>query len=223
MVIKMEKEAVHKPDILKKLKEGKKLGKDQFIIFILAGILLLIIALPTSTNSGKKPEKSGILDSSSGKMEVTETAAGEEKIESDYKKTETEEYESYLENKLEQVISMMEGAGKVKVTVTISTSSEKVVEKDMPTVRNNTSENDAEGGVRNVNEVDCREETVYIKDSDGSSSPYVVKTIQPLIEGVVVVAQGADRPEVSKNITEAIVALFDMEPHKIKVVKMKSE
>ena len=51
----------------------------------------------------------------------------------------------------------------------------------------------------------------------------MVKTLQPVVEGVVVVAQGGDRPEVSKNITEAIVALFDIEPHKIKIVKMKSE
>ena len=51
----------------------------------------------------------------------------------------------------------------------------------------------------------------------------MVKTLQPVIEGVVVITQGGDRPEVCRNITEAIVALFDIEPNKIKVVKMKSE
>ncbi|MDE7014985.1 MAG: stage III sporulation protein AG, partial [Kineothrix sp.] len=76
---------------------------------------------------------------------------------------------------------------------------------------------------RNINEWKQEEETVYTRQNDGSSTPYVVKTLQPLIEGVVVVAQGGDRPEVRRNITEAIVALFDIEPHKIKVVKMKSE
>ena len=135
----------------------------------------------------------------------------------------TEEYERYMENKLEQAISAMEGAGKVKVMVTVSSSEELVVEKDIPITRSDTQENDSEGGNRNVNEYKQEEETVYSRQSDGGSAPYVVKTLQPLIEGVVVVAQGGDRPEVRRNITEAIVALFDIEPHKIKVVKMKSE
>ena len=128
-----------------------------------------------------------------------------------------------MENKLEQAISAMEGAGKVKVMVTVSSSEELVVEKDIPITRSDTQENDSEGGKRNVNEYKQEEETVYSRQSDGGSAPYVVKTLQPLIEGVVVVAQGGDRPEVRRNITEAIVALFDIEPHKIKVVKMKSE
>lgn len=217
-----ETEGKQKNGIFTKIKNGKKPGKDQFVIFILVGILLIIIALPTSGTAGKT-EKTGIGSSKTGQTDSGQTGSpvGENAV--DEKKTETEEYADYLENKLEQVISMMEGAGKVKVTVTISSSSEKIVEKDMPTVRNNTSENDAEGGIRNVNEMDCQEETVYTKESDGGSAPYVVKTIQPLIEGVAVVAQGADKPEVRNNITDVIVALFDIEPHKIKVVKMKSE
>lgn len=209
--------------ILKRLREGKKPGKDQFIIFILAGILLIVIALPTSDRSGKKAEKSGIWDSTADKIDSTKAPSDTEEIPLGDKKTETEEYADYLENKLEQVISEMEGAGKVKVTVTISASREKVVEKDMPTVKNDTLENDSEGGTRSISGMDCKEETVYTKESDGSESPYVVKTIEPVVEGVAVVAQGADRPGVSKNITDMIVALFDVEPHKIKVVKMKSE
>ena len=126
-----------------------------------------------------------------------------------------------MENKLEQAISAMEGAGKVKVMVTVSSSEELVVEKDIPITRSDTQETDSEGGNRNVNEYKQEEETVYSRQSDGGSAPYVVKTLQPLIEGVVVVAQGGDRPEVRRNITEAIVALFDIEPHKIKVVKIR--
>ena len=91
----------------------------------------------------------------------------------------------------------------MKVIVTVSASKELVVEKDMPVTRSNTVENDSEGGSRNVNELNSMEETVYDRKSDGTSSPYVVKTLQPLVEGVVVIAQGGDRPEVKKNITES--------------------
>lgn len=199
-----------------------KMRKDQFVICILAGILLVIMAMPSTEKKNSNASKYGIWDSDASIIEEKAKEETEETGQSE-KFGDAEEYESYMENKLEQAISAMEGAGKVKVMVTVNTSRELVVEKDVPITRNGTQESDSEGGNRNINEWEQEEETVYTRQNDGSSTPYVVKTLQPLIEGVVVVAQGGDRPEVRRNITEAIVALFDIEPHKIKVVKMKSE
>lgn len=216
-------ETEKKKGLLQKIKNGKKPGKDQFVICILTGILLLIIAVPTSEKNGGNISESGIWDEQTVKIEESSKTGRADAKEEIEKIDSTEEYERYMENKLEQAISVMEGAGKVKVMITVSASKELVVEKDMPVTRSNTVENDSEGGSRNVNEYGSTEETVYSKESDGSACPYVVKTLQPVVEGVVVVAQGGDRQEVRKNITEAIVALFDIEPHKIKIVKMKSE
>ncbi len=209
-------------NIINKVKKYKKPGKDQFIIFILLGILLIIIAIPTTEENNKNMYKSGLLDQKTDKME-TESIQSENTYVSDQNEDEIDAYEKRLENRLEQAITVMEGAGKTKVIVMVNSSSEDIVEKDRPEVKSDIVESDAEGGNRSTNEIDYQEETVYRKESDGSSSPYVVKTLQPAIEGVVVIAQGGGRQEVKKNITEAIVALFDIEPHKIKVVKMKSE
>jgi stage III sporulation protein AG len=44
-----------------------------------------------------------------------------------------------------------------------------------------------------------------------------------VVEGVSVVAQGGGDSQIQKNITEVIQALFGIEAHKIKVVKMKQE
>lgn len=218
-----EKKAGKKSGLAEKIIKGKKPGKDQFVICILAGILLLVIAMPVSKSSGGKASESGLTETVSGIMEEKGGAQDDISYENDEKIENAEEYERYMENKLEQAMMSMEGAGKVKVIVTVNTSKETVVEKDLPVKRNHVLENDSEGGSRSSNELEETEETVFYKRSDGTSAPYVVKTLQPVVEGVVVVAQGAERPEVSKNITEAIVALFDIEPHKIKVVKMKSE
>ncbi len=212
--------------MLQKIREGKKPGKDQFVICILTGILLLVIAMPTAGKNGGKAAESGIWDSQTDTMEESgeaERADSNGKTEKTEKIGSAEEYERYMENKLEQAISAMEGAGKVKVMITVNTSKELVVAKDKPETRSDTTENDSEGGSRTVSGLDSEDETVYRKESDGSSSPYVVKTLQPVIEGVVVITQGGDRPEVRKNITEAVAALFGIEPNKIKVVKMKSE
>ena len=41
------------------------------------------------------------------------------------------------------------------------------------------------------------------------------------VTGILVAAQGADNSVVSRNIVEAVMALFQVEAHKIKVMKMK--
>ena len=57
--------------------------------------------------------------------------------------------------------------------------------------------------------------------SDGSrNEPYVVKTLAPQIEGVLVIAQGAGNGTVSRTIVEIAQALFGVEAHKVRVVKM---
>ncbi len=56
--------------------------------------------------------------------------------------------------------------------------------------------------------------------SSGNNEPFVVKTLLPQVEGVVVVAQGAGTGNINKSITDVVQALFDVEAHKVKVVKM---
>ncbi len=45
----------------------------------------------------------------------------------------------------------------------------------------------------------------------------------PQVEGVVVACEGGDRASVQAEISAAVQALFDLEPHKIKVCKMASQ
>ena len=67
---------------------------------------------------------------------------------------------------------------------------------------------------------DTQEETVF-EDTENGSSPYVVKELSPVVKGVLVVCEGGDDPVVVQNISESIMALFSIESHKIKVVRMK--
>ncbi len=64
--------------------------------------------------------------------------------------------------------------------------------------------------------------TVYTVDDRGQDIPYVVMTIAPDVEGVVVIAQGGGTLSVQENIIEAIQVLFDIDANKIKIVKMKN-
>ena len=190
------------------LKEFVK-NKNNLIIIVLAGVLLMIIAWPV-----KKETK---INNTSNTNKVTES----EDL-SDKENTEMveEEYVDRMEKKVEEILCNMEGAGQVKVVITIRSSTEKVVEKDLPVNRSNTTEEDAEGGKRTVNNVDAQENTVY-SQTGNDSQPYVIKTVSPQVEGVLVLAEGAGSGEVSKNISDAIQVLFGIEAHRIKVIKLE--
>lgn len=202
--------------------------RDNLIILVLSGILLFIIALPAKDHSA---------DATSGRTDRADSAMTGESIlgqsfglegsfdtaqdSSSQKSFSEEDYCTYLEEKLKDTLSGMSGVGKVQVMITLKSSEELVVEKDKPVSRSSTNEQDSQGGSRINNQVDSSETTIY-KTQGSDSEPYVVKTLLPEVEGVVVVAQGAGNGDVNKSITEIVQALFNVEAHKVKVVKMQT-
>lgn len=203
-----------------KKKLAEKFTRDNFLILLLAGVLLLVIVWPvkeedknadTGIQSGQWDSKEDIMDLQSdilqNKSENTKEAGGEWYA-----------YASYLEDSLEGLLSTMDGVGKVKVMITLKNSGEAVVEKDKSTSRGSTTEVDSAGGSRNTADISDQEETVYV----GSDVPYVTQRLAPSVEGVLVSAQGGGDARIVQNITEAIQALFGVESHKIKVVKMNT-
>lgn len=203
-----------------------KIGKDRLAICILGGLLLFVISLPVEkkTDQTKKEDKSvqSVETGQKKNPEGNQTLNKETTADRDWENS-GEEYGRLLSAEVEDILKYMEGVGRVKVLVTMETSKEAVVEKDSPYTRSNTLETDSEGGTRNIADMENKEETVYVTDSQGNKTPYVVKEMAPLVKGIVVVAEGGGKSEVKESITEALVALFDLEPHKIKVVKMRGD
>jgi len=176
---------------LKKYHMEKWFRKDNLIVMVLAGILLAVIAIPTKEEENREEERQTMLQLES-EIGAINYEAPEEPAE---KQEDTLDYVSKLEQKLEALLSKIEGAGEVYVMIALQESEELVVEKD----RGEESEN-----------------TVY--QSEGNSAiPYVIKTIYPKVEGVAVVAEGAGTGRVTQHITEVVQALFNLEPHKVKV------
>ena len=115
------------------------------------------------------------------------------------------------------MLEAVRGLGEVEVMVTLESSEEKIVEKDMTAERSNTEEQDAAGGARTVNTSNTEYRTIYREDTGGD--PFVVKTITPKVEGVLVVAEGAGKGNMAGEITQIIQALFGVEAHRIKVLE----
>ena len=176
----------------------KQWDKTQWTILILAGILLMVIAIPTE----EKRDREVTLEEWEENVCLNEECYAES-------------LERWLQNKL----SKIEGAGRVEVMITLENYGESVVEKDNADSTSRRVQEGAEG--RNTTE-ETREvhmETVY-QDADRGKEPFVGSEKTPKIAGVLVVAQGADKTAVKQNISDAVMALFQIDVNRIKVVKM---
>lgn len=175
-----------------------KSRKNSWLILLLVGILLVVIALPTSERETEAPEKKG----------------GDESLALDGQWSE-DSYEQLLERRLEETLAKVKGVGKNSVMITLSASAENVVEKD----REISSESTKEGENADASKRSTSSETSVYAGGTGDETPYVSKQLSPKIQGVLVVAEGGDDPVVVENITEAVQALFGVDTHKIKVMK----
>ena len=113
-----------------------------------------------------------------------------------------ESYKDTLEEQLTGLIGQMDGAGKTSVMLTMADEGYTYVDKN--TVTDETK----------------KEETTVVYDAGESEEPYVICQEKPKVKGVVIVAEGADSPQVVSEIKDAVMSLFDIEAHRVIVVKM---
>ena len=170
---------------------GKK-GKSRYIIIALAaGVILLLLS--GTGNTAK--EKSA--------------AASEEKITAaDFSLEDQEE-------KIEKILSEVDGAGKVRVMLTLKTGTEQIIAQDTETVEESDISDDGSGS-----RTETKMTTVILSEDDGESA-VPLKYIYPEYMGAVVLAEGAGADSVKLKLTEAVSSLTGLGADKITVIKMK--
>ena len=129
----------------------KGMTKQQWIVILLLGLLLSVIALPVSKKSST-PKQTILMDNSTQS---------------------TDEIQSSLEHRLQNILENVEGVGEVKVML--------MTEEQQGIYRSGETE----------------------------------------VRGVLIAAEGASDPVVVQKIQQAVMALFQIEAHKIKIMKMK--
>lgn len=179
----------------------RKWDKSQWTILILAGVLLMVLAIPT------------------GERKSGEAAAEGPVREEGEESRPQEDYARKMETRLKKALSKVDGAGKVDVMITLADAGESVVEKDVSRDSSDLSEADREGGSRTQKNAQVTQSSVYAEEG-GGKQPFVGREMTPKIAGVLVVAEGGEDTAVKKNISEAVMALFQIDVNRIKVVKM---
>lgn len=128
--------------------------------------------------------------------------------------------ENNLEEKLENILTKLNGVGKVNVLITYSESNQVIAMYNENSKESTTEEEDTSGGKRTIQEVDTSKDIAY-KEENGNKIPVTEKIIMAKIEGAVIIAEGAKDASVKTNIVQAVEAVTGLATHKIQVFEMK--
>lgn len=153
--------------------------KNKFV-FLILGIGLVLLLLPPFNHS--EEEKVVIPESTANILSV--------------------------EDQLSQILSYVQGAGKVQVMLSIASGEETLYQTD----DNHSTDAD---------HASVKSDTVTITGSDRSEIGLIRQINPPVYSGAIVVCQGADNPSVRFAVVEAVSKITGLGSDKISVLKMK--
>ena len=176
----------------------KDFGTEKIILIAIAGVILLLANFSewrtTSSKTKQKEEKS---------VQISQNDA----------------YVEALENKLVHILENVDGVGKAEVMITLKSSRESVLNKDVSEETQTEEEKNSE--TQKINRSQKKDEETILSDSSGNSAPYVVKELEPEIAGIIISCEGADNKVVAASVLEAAQVLFGVSANHIKVLKME--
>lgn len=192
------------------LSELKKIGFLRLGLLAVAAIILIICSLPQNqlSNLNQAGTYSNQAQSMGSSLDTSLFS-----------------YEHELENRLEQILGGMEGITSVDVMITLSATSEKVLEKSIQLEENKQEieKGSGESLEKSVTSSLSKKNEALLTGNTSGSMPYIIKEMSPSIQGVVVAARGNITQTKIREISEAVQALFGIEAHKIKVIEKKSQ
>lgn len=121
-----------------------------------------------------------------------------------------------MEGRLEEVLSEVQGAGRVTVRITLVSGPRYDYAINVST--NERQVREGSEANRTTEERTREDNLVLVQGGGGQQQPVVVEERQPQVQGVLVVADGAVKPEVQWALTRAVQTLLNVAPHQIEVL-----
>jgi len=180
--------------MFKNLNEKDK-KKIYSLLAIITGCIVLIIAL-SSIPGASKPSSNDKKEESIGQQSK-----------------EVLDEEQRLEARLESILTNISGVGNVDVLITFESSEQIEPAFNSNSTTEKTEEKDSQGGERVV----TTESTNKTMVTSNGASPVVIKTTDPSIKGVLVVAEGANDPDVKQSLYKAVQTSLQIPGHKVEV------
>lgn len=125
-------------------------------------------------------------------------------------------YAENIERKLEDILGLIKGIGDVKVMVTLEDTAERIPAINTTESKESTKEKDAQGGTREVLKGDSTKEVVT-SGGNGQDTLIVIKEVKPNVKGVIVVAQGAENPQLKEKVYRAVKTVLGISGNRVEV------
>ena len=121
-------------------------------------------------------------------------------------------YEKEMETRLTEILSRIQGVGRVEVVLTLKQgeASHYLIDRDLST---NIKE---EGST-----TEQSEKAVIISKGSSYDEPIVTHKDYPLFQGALIVCEGGGDAQIKLQLTQAVAALTNLSSHNITILKMK--
>lgn len=187
--------------VTKKTEGNNKKNIENLVVFLILLIITVIAINMIWSKDEDQPEE----EEASYKVLASENS----------NITENTEYD--LQTELEDILSKMDGIGKVDVLITYSQTSTVVPmysETESSTV---TEETDSGGGTRKQESSNLNKEVI----TDGDNKAVTQTVILPKVEGAIVIAEGGGNATIKANIIQAVSAVTGLATYKVQVFEMQ--
>lgn len=200
-----------KDKIIKEIKKifAQKQLKNLVAVCIVLGFILIAmnVLLPSS-----KSLTSNKISEVTAQENVKNTPTSNE--------TDEKSYEDQQKIDLKNILKKMNGVGDVEVMMSFDNGEKKVPAYDTNAQKSTTEETDNQGGKR-VNNQNTDSSKIVMTTSDGNNEPFILTTYKPKINGVIILAEGAENSKTKYEIEQAVSKLYNLSLDKVNVYSMK--
>ena len=169
---------------------NRKKTIENLVVFVII-LIIVLLSINVIWNKDKKEDNKSTIDENKKLATIEENSKDDNSLTSE---------------KLENILSKINGVGKVKVYITYSQTSQIIPIYNEDISRKDTQEEDTQGGTRKVVETDTKKEVVYDEKS-GSKTIITQSIVSPKIEGAIVTAEGGNNTNTKANIIQAVEAV----------------
>lgn len=125
-----------------------------------------------------------------------------------------------LEERLSDMVSQIDGAGRSCVMITMDSTREAVYAQDLRETQDSSTS--SESGRTTESGNTSREQTHVLVDKGSGEEPLVEKQIEPQVRGVMILCEGAENPVVEQRVTEAVKTVLGIPASRICVEKISN-
>ena len=123
------------------------------------------------------------------------------------------------EEKIYNLVSSIQGVGEAQVWVTLESGAEYVYLQEEIRNTDTTKDYNSEG-VKTLRDKDNSEQKYILVNKNGEEQPLLQKQLEPTVQGVVIVCEGAGSAQVNEQVVNAVTCALGISSNRVYVAQL---